>query len=303
MEVKGKDKEIVFCGLVVHQKSSEILTFKKGVFVKMEKLRKGAGVSVFAILVAILFAGSLALAAEEGGAKDQGVGPSKNWTEKQFQEFSKKPWTKEQLEAMGRGTKYIICKTLIPRHTGKVLTPKELLENGEREWLPIMCQYGIGISAADFYKLWIEQEGWKNPKIHLLDVRMESEFAQGHIPGSVRLDEGLAYWLLPSIAPDSTADYYLYCKAGTPDNGAVRGAIVKKIMIDMGYSGKITVITDGFRGWIEGGYPIVSMHGMFTLVPGTFQIPEKDAMQKAKEVTPVVEPAVMEEGKKLGVPE
>ena len=35
----------------------------------MEKLRRSAVVSVFAILVAILFTGSLALAAEEGAAK------------------------------------------------------------------------------------------------------------------------------------------------------------------------------------------------------------------------------------------
>ena len=270
---------------------------------KMEKLRRSAGVSIFAILVAILFAGSLALAAEESGAKDQGVGPSKDWTEKQIQEFSKKPWTKEELQAMGRGNKCIISKALTPRHTGKELTPKELFENGQNAFRALMWQYGIGISAQDFYKLWIEQEGWKNPKIKILDVRQESEFAQGHVPGAVRLDTGLAYWMLPTIAPDSTADYYLMCKAGTCENGSNRGAIVKKIMLDMGYSGKITNITDGFRGWIEDGFPIVNMHGLLTLVPGTFQIPEKDAMQKEKEVTPVVEPAVIEEGKKLGIQE
>ncbi len=305
MEVKGA--EIVFGGQVVYPESCEILTPKKGAFMKMEKLRRSAGVSIFAILVAILFAGSLALAAEQGsakdqgGAKDQGVGPSKDWTDKQIQEFSKKPWTKEELQAMGRGDKCIINKTLTPRHTGKELTPKELFENGQNAFRAIMWQYGIGISAQDFYKLWIEQEGWKNPKIKILDVRQESEFAQGHVPGAVRLDTGLAYWMLPSIAPDPTADYYLMCKAGTCDNGSNRGAIVKKIMLDMGYSGKITNITDGFRGWIEDGFPIVNMHGLVTLVPGTFQIPEKDAMQKEKEVTPVVEPAVIEEGNKLGI--
>ncbi len=267
----------------------------------MEKLRRSAVVSAFAIIVAVLFAGSLALAAEQGGDKDQGVGPSKDWTEKQIQEFSKKPWTPEQLKAMGRGKNYVISKTLNPRHTGKELTPKELFENGQNEFRAIMWQYGIGISTDDFYKLWFEQEGWKNPKIHLLDVRMESEFAGGHVPGAVRLDTGLAYWLLPSIAPDSTADYYLLCKAGTPENGSNRGAIVHKIMIDMGYSGKIINITDGFRGWVEGGYPVVNVHGLVTLVPGTFAMPEKDSMQKEKEVTPIVEPMVVEEGKKLGI--
>jgi len=74
-------------------------------------------------------------------------------------------------------------------------------------------------------------------------------------------------------------------------------------MIDMGYSGKIINITDGFRGWVHDGYPIANIHGLVTVVPGTFAIPEKDAAEKEKAVVPVVEPAVMDEVKKLGVTE
>lgn len=271
----------------------------------MGKFRNRAGVAIVALFVAVLFTGSLVFAAEPAAkaapaAQGQGVGPSKDWTEKQLQEFVKKPWTQEELKQMGRPPRYILDKTIPPRSAGE-LTPQQLGGNGKAEWKALMLQYGLGISSKDFYKVWIEDEGYKNPKIKLLDLRQESEFNEGHIPGAIRVDTGLAYWQLPGKAPDFKADYYLQCKGGTPADGGVRGAFVKKAMIDMGYSGKIINVTDGFRGWIENGLPVVNQHGLFTLVPGTFQIPEKDAAAKEKEVTPVVAPMVMEEAKKLNI--
>lgn len=270
----------------------------------MSKLMRSACVMIVALFVAVLFTGSFAFAAEPAAkaapaAQGQGVGPSKDWTEQQIQDFSKKPWTEEELKAMGRDKRYIINKTLTPRNSGQNLTADQLFANGQNAFRAIMWQYGIGISSKDFYKIWIEDEGWKNPKIKLLDVRQESEFQEGHVPGAIRVDTGLSYWQLKGKAPDAGADYYLMCKAGTPDNGGNRGAAVKKAMIDMGYTGKILNVTDGFRGWIESGYPVVNQHGLFILVPGTFQILEKDAMEKEKAVTPVVSPAIMGTEEKL----
>jgi rhodanese-related sulfurtransferase len=273
----------------------------------MSKLMRSASVSIVALFVAVLFAGSFAFAAEEAKSQSAGpasagpasVGPSKDWTDKEVQEFSKKPWTEEELKAMGRDKRYIINKTLVPRNTGKDLTAKQMFENAQNSFRAIMWQYGIGISTKDFYKIWIEQEGWKNPKIKLLDVRQESEFQEGHVPGAIRVDTGLSYWQLQAKAPDSTADYYLMCKAGTPDNGGNRGAAVKKAMIDMGYTGKILNVTDGFRGWIESGYPVINQHGLWVLVPGTFQLPEKDAMEREKAVAPMVAPAIVGMEEKL----
>ena len=75
----------------------------------------------------------------------------------------------------------------------------------------------------------------------------------------------------------------------------------KRLMIDMGYSGPIINVTDGFRGWLEDGYPVLNSHGLMVLVPGTFQVPAKDAMEMEKKVTPVVEPAITGTAGKLGV--
>jgi len=263
----------------------------------MGEIRK-AGLVIVILFVTVLFAGPFALAAEKDGVLSD---YPQDWSDKYVTDFVKKPWTEEDLQKMGRQPRYILDKSMTPRQTGPNLTPKQLFENGQNKFRALMFQYGIGISAKDFYKLWIEQEGYKNPKIKLLDLRQESEFQEGHVPGAIRVDTGLDYWQLPGKAPDSSADYYLMCKGGSPENGGNRGALVKKVMLEMGYSGKIINVTDGFRGWIEEGYPVMNQHGLFTLVPGTFQIPEKDAMVKIKEVTPVVAPAVTEEAKKLNI--
>jgi rhodanese-related sulfurtransferase len=249
------------------------------------------GVLAVALLVAFAFAVSLVWAQE----------PGKDWSEKELKAFEKKPWTKEELNKMGRPPRYIIKKEIEPRIEGTNLTPEQLYRNGQRQHRAWMLQYGIGISCKDFYKVWIEQEAWKDPKVKLLDVRQESEFDQGHVPGAIRVDAGLAFWTLPGKAPDPTATYYMMCKGGDPANGGSRGAIVRKYMLEMGYTGKIYNVTDGFRGWVENGFPIVNVHGLLTLIPGTFQVPEKDSMAKAKEVTPVVSPAIMGLAPALGI--
>ncbi len=144
-----------------------------------------------------------------------------------------------------------------------------------------MLQYGLGMNMKAFKKIWIDEGKFKDPKHFLLDIRMESEFLQGHIPGAIRLDTGLDFWYLPGLAPDPKATYYLQCKSGTPADGGIRGALVARHMRMMGYTGEIYNLTDGFRGWLELGYPVVNRHGQFKLVPGTFQKPDP-MMQKGK---------------------
>ncbi|MEM5786686.1 MAG: rhodanese-like domain-containing protein [Syntrophobacteraceae bacterium] len=260
---------------------------------KANTRKKAIGVLAVALFVSFAFVGSMAWA----GAKEPGT----DWSEKELMEFSKKPWTQEELNKMGNKPRFILNKEIEKRFEGSNLTPEQLYRNGQRYHRAIMFQYGVGISAKDFYKAWIEQEGYKDPKVKLLDLRMESEFAQARVPGATRLDTGLSYWQLPGKASDPTMTYYLMCKGGDPKNGGSRGAFVKKAMLQMGYTGKIYNITDGFRGYIENGYPVVNDHGMFTLIPGTFQIAEKDATAKSKEVVPIVAPTIVGLAPALGV--
>jgi len=239
----------------------------------------------FALFMALSFA-SISFAGDLGAIY------SKDWTPEQIKTFVNKPWTAEEKAKMGGSDMgYILDKKSFPleKLTGD-LTAKQLYQNGKAVWMPIMMQYGIGMSMKTFKKLWIDEGKWKDPNHKLLDIRMESEFLQGHIPGAIRLDTGLDFWYLPGLAPDQKATYYLQCKSGAPADGGIRGALVARHMRMMGYTGEIYNLTDGFRGWLEDGYPVINRHGQFTLVPGTFQKPDpyysKDKYPKTLKFSP-----------------
>ncbi|MEJ2658063.1 MAG: rhodanese-like domain-containing protein [Desulfobacterales bacterium] len=253
------------------------------------KLFKRTAISILTIFIALAFV-SISFAGSDipnyginGGekidwyTKDIGANYSKVWTKDQIKAFVNKPWTKEEKEKLlgPESMGYILDKKGFPMEKTKGnLTPKQLYMNGKAVWMPIMFQYGLGMNMKTFKKIWIDEGKWKDPKHFLLDIRMESEFLQGHIPGAIRLDTGLDFWYLPGLAPDPTATYYLQCKSGTPADGGIRGALVARHMRMMGYTGPIYNLTDGFRGWLEEGYPVVNRHGQFQLVPGTFQKPD-----------------------------
>lgn len=222
--------------------------------------------SIF-LLTSIFFLTAMVLGSSLAYAQQS---PPKDWTEKELKAFLDKPYTAAEKAKMGDTE---IEKLVPPLVYKKGLTTEQLFNNGMHFWMPIMLQYGIDMNSKDFHKLWIEQEGYKNPKIILVDVRQEGEYNAAHIPGAIRVDTGLFYWQSAKVGllPDPDADYYLCCKSGYPPDGGVRGALVKRMMLQMGYSGKIVNITDGFRGWMENGYPVENVHGQFTFVKGTFQ--------------------------------
>lgn len=253
------------------------------------KIFKRTAVSIFTIFVALVFVGTSFAGSDVpnynafGGEKvdwysnDVGATYSKDWTKDQIKAFVNKPWTKEEKDKLlgDEGMGYILDKKGFPTEKVKGdLTSKQLYMNGKAVWMPIMLQYGMGMNMKTFKKVWIDEGKWQDPKHLLLDLRMESEFLQGHIPGAIRLDTGLDFWYLPGLAPDPTATYYLQCKSGAPADGGIRGALVARHMRMMGYTGPIFNLTDGFRGWLENGYPVVNRHGQFNLVPGTFQKPD-----------------------------
>jgi rhodanese-related sulfurtransferase len=213
---------------------------------------------------------------------DLGATYSKDWTREQIEKFIDIPWTAEEKEKLLGPPElgYILDKKGFTLHKikakkGEVLTTKQLYENGKAYWMPLMLQYGLGMNMKTFKKIWIDEGKWKDPKHLLLDIRMESEFIMAHIPGAIRVDTGLDMWQLPAVLGlPADATYYLQCKSGAPADGGIRGALVARHMRIMGYTGDIFNLTDGFRGWIELGYPVINRHGQFTFVPGTFQKPD-----------------------------
>ncbi|MBW2604459.1 MAG: hypothetical protein JRE28_09125 [Deltaproteobacteria bacterium] len=199
-----------------------------------------------------------------------------------------KKWTKKQLGVMGETVLEEYDDA--PLLTGD-LTAKELSINSKKLWYREMYNHGMGISAKQLKKVWIDGGGWKDPNQILIDTRQIPEFTQAHIPGAIRVDTGLMPWYVTKVVPNQDATVYLMCKGGDPKVGAIRGAFWAHYMKEMGYTGKLLNITDGFRGWIELGYPVKNNHGMWTFVKGTFQKPDPYLKPDLKDRVRAIKPA------------
>ncbi|MFN6140076.1 MAG: rhodanese-like domain-containing protein [Planctomycetota bacterium] len=86
-----------------------------------------------------------------------------------------------------------------------------------------------------------------NPPV-LIDVREESEYAAGHVPGSVHLSKGIIERDIESMFPDPNTELYLLC------GGGFRSALAADNLQKMGYL-RVTSVDGGWRAWTTSGYP------------------------------------------------
>ncbi len=82
----------------------------------------------------------------------------------------------------------------------------------------------------------------------LLDVREESEYARGHLPGALHLGKGVIERDIERAIPDAAALIVLYC------GGGFRSALAADNLQKMGYSNVISM-DGGIRAWRDAGYP------------------------------------------------
>ena len=85
-------------------------------------------------------------------------------------------------------------------------------------------------------------------KFVLVDVREESEWAQGHLPGAIHLGKGIIERDVEQRVPDSGAKIILYC------GGGFRSALAADNLQKMGYS-DVESMDGGWKGWIGAGLP------------------------------------------------
>jgi len=83
----------------------------------------------------------------------------------------------------------------------------------------------------------------------LVDVREDSEWAQGHIPGAVHMGRGVIERDLESKVPDPSTKLILYC------GGGFRSALVADNLQKMGYA-NVESMDGGWRGWTGAGLPV-----------------------------------------------
>ena len=83
----------------------------------------------------------------------------------------------------------------------------------------------------------------------IIDVREESEFARGHLPGATHLSKGVIERDIEAKFPNPQTELVLYC------GGGFRSALAADNLQKMGYQNVISM-DGGWTGWKEAGYPI-----------------------------------------------
>lgn len=85
----------------------------------------------------------------------------------------------------------------------------------------------------------------------LIDVREESEFAAGHIPGAIHASRGMLEFKLSANPALQARDLkvLVYCKTSG------RAALAAVAMQEMGYL-NVRSIAGGFDAWVAGGQPV-----------------------------------------------
>ena len=86
-------------------------------------------------------------------------------------------------------------------------------------------------------------------RLTIIDVREESEFDQGHIPGAVHLGKGIIERDIERMFPEVNAELILYC------GGGFRSALAADNLGKMGYTNVISM-DGGMRGWREAGLDV-----------------------------------------------
>ena len=87
-------------------------------------------------------------------------------------------------------------------------------------------------------------------KIRLVDVREDSEWARGHVPGAIHLGKGVIERDIEQAIPDKEATIVLYC------GGGFRSALAADNLQKMGYRNVISM-DGGWRAWTEAGFPVI----------------------------------------------
>lgn len=84
-------------------------------------------------------------------------------------------------------------------------------------------------------------------KLRLVDVREESEYAAGRIPGAIHIGRGVLERDAEQMLPDHDEEIILYC------GGGFRSALAADNLQKMGYTNVISM-DGGYRAWRESGF-------------------------------------------------
>lgn len=104
--------------------------------------------------------------------------------------------------------------------------------------------------AIEQVRAWIEA---REPFV-LVDVREDSEWERGRIPGSVHLGRGVLERDAPKVLPEAAAHVVVYCAGGA------RSVLAADVLQQLGYR-RVQSMVGGFSAWREMGLPVEGAGG------------------------------------------
>src|SRR5829696_3454849 len=82
----------------------------------------------------------------------------------------------------------------------------------------------------------------------VIDVREDSEWDQGHLPGAVHISKSYVEQQIEAAVPDRDSEVILYCAGG------VRSLFAAQTLQQMGYT-NVASMSGGFQQWKGAGLP------------------------------------------------
>jgi len=95
----------------------------------------------------------------------------------------------------------------------------------------------------------IKQRLEQGGHFHLIDVREQSEWDNGHLPKAMHLSKGLLECMIEKIIHNENAEIVLYC------GGGFRSALAADSLQKMGFT-NVKSMAGGFKAWHKANYPV-----------------------------------------------
>ena len=113
-----------------------------------------------------------------------------------------------------------------------------------------------GIDFVD--NTYVQQRKTENLDLVLIDVRTQSEYELGHIPGAIWIPRGRAEFEVAEMVRDAETEIIVYCKTES------RAALVLKSLVAQGYQN--VTAHKGFKTWADAGLPLKNELGVLQLI-------------------------------------
>lgn len=96
--------------------------------------------------------------------------------------------------------------------------------------------------------------------VHLVDVREQSEWNEGHAPGAIFLSKGIIERDIEKRIPNLSDEVICYC------GGGYRSALVADHLQKMGYT-QVKSVRGGFKAWRDQNFPVSQSPEVFPRSP------------------------------------